>query len=448
MARRADFCTAVVVFMLVLSPVVSFAGPGEVRWTSYYEGSEASGQATSIACQGNNVYAAGFNWDLDETITESRPVLVLYKADTGKASAIPLFERAGGLISSIRTDTKNVYATGQYLTGDQWHAFVDAYSLKGEEVWERLWLDSGKRNANDMALYQNKVITAGTDSENSFTVTVLGASNGRILWENNSEMTGRANAVAASTGRIFAVGRYNDWDNYRTLFAVRAYDLLTGSLLWEDVQGTAGVATSYNVSEAFGVAANGSRVYVVGALFSRNNPGGGAAFTVHAYDTKTGSLIWRDYFDLYSYFDDAANTVHLSGDKLFVGGYVTRMGGGRAFTVRAYNAVSGKPLWTSVAGGYYLEDNGATALTVAGNRLYAAGAATKDPFTGFATKAYDINKGTLLWEDHIDNQVPATFSLTPVASTICATGSGIFAGGTSSVTGKGQAFTVRANEAR
>jgi hypothetical protein len=448
MARKANFCTAAVVFILALSTGISFAGPGEVKWTSYYQGSEANGQATSIACHGNNVYAAGFTWDLDKTIAESKPALVLYKADTGVTSTITLFESAGGLISSIKTDTRNVYATGQYLTGTQWHAFVEAYSLKGEEVWERLWLDSGERNASDMALYQNKVVTAGTDSGNRFNVTVLGAPNGRILWENSSEMVGRANAVTASSGRVFAIGRYDDPDNYRTLFAVRVYDISTGSLLWEDVQGTAGVVTSHNFSEAYAVTANASRVYVAGTLFSKNNPGGGAAFAVHAYDTKTGALIWRDYFDLYRYFDDAANAVYLSGDKLFVGGYVTRMGGGRAFTVRAYNAVNGKPLWTSVAGGYYLEDNSAKALSVAGNRLYAAGAATKDPFTGFATKAYDVNKGTLLWEDYIGNQVPATFNLTPAANTICATGNGIFTGGTSSVAGKGQAFTVRANAAR
>jgi hypothetical protein len=448
MVRKTNFCTAAVVFMLALSAGISFAGPGEVKWTSYYQGSEENGQVSGIACHGNNVYAAGFNWDLDKTIAESRPTLVLYKADTGATSTITLFENAGGLINSIKTDSKNVYAAGQYLTGTQWHAFVDAYSLKGEEVWERLWLDSGERNASDMALYQNKVVTAGTDSGNSFNVTVLGASKGRILWENSSEMTGRANAVTANSGRVFAVGRYDDRANYRTLFVVRAYDMSTGSLLWEDVQGTAGVATSQNYSEAYAVAANASRVYVAGTLFSKNNPGGGAAFAVHAYDTKTGAPIWRDNFDLFSYFDDAANAVYLSGNKLFVGGYVTRMGGGRAFTVRAYNAVSGKSLWTSIAGGYYLEDNSAKALSVAGNRLYAAGAATKDPYTGFATKAYDISKGTLLWEDQIDNQVPATFSLTPMANTICATGSGIFAGGTSSVAGKGQAFTVRANAAR
>jgi hypothetical protein len=448
MGRKSSFYMAAVVLISMLFTSLSFAEPGKVKWTAYYQASE-NGQATSIACHGNNVYAAGFYWGLDKTSADSTPALIVYNPKTGSASAIALFENnAGGIINSIQADGRNIYASGQYLTDTQWHSFVDAYSLKGKEVWERLWLNSGKRSASDMVLSQNMVITAGTDSENAFNVTVLATSSGRVLWESSSETIGRANAVATSSGRVFAVGRYDDWDNYRTSFVVRAYNLSTGSLLWEDVQGTAGVETSFNFSEAYGVAANAHRVYVVGSLFSKYNPGGGAAFAVHAYDARTGSLVWKDYFDHYSYFDDAANAVYLFGNKLSVGGYITRMGGGKAFAVRTYNAVDGKPLWTNVTGGYYLEDNSVNAVTGEGNRVYAAGAATRDPFTGFATKAYDASKGVVLWEDHIGNQVPATFNLTPAANAICTTGNGVFAGGTSSVADKGQAFTVRANSAR
>ena len=100
-----------------------------------------------------------------------------------------------------------------------------------------------------------------------------------------------------------------------------------------------------------------------------------------------------------------------------------------------------------MTGGYNIEDNTVQALTVAAGRLYAAGAATDD-HTGFATKAYNLAKGTVLWEDIIGSQAAKTDNLAPVANAVCAVGDGVFSGGTSSVTGQGQAFTVRAHTAQ
>jgi outer membrane protein assembly factor BamB len=432
--------------IVVLLSTVCAAGPGGVKWTSRYQ-SGANGQALGVACSGSKVYAVGNYWDLNKTDADGRPVLILYDATKGTSSAIGLFEgRAGGLISAVKTSGNKVFTSGQYATDDQRHAFVNAYTAKGE-VWERIWLDSASRAANDIVLAQNEIIAAGANTAGMFNVTALKVSDGTVLWENDSTTAGLAYAVTASSGRVFAVGRYDDPDNYRSRFVVRAFDAATGSLLWEDAQGTAGQPTGFNYSAAYAVAANGSRVYVVGTLHSPHDLTSGASFVVHAYDARTGWLAWRDNYDLYRYFDDAAYAVQLDGSRLFVGGYVTRSGGGTAFTVRAYNAAKGNVLWTALDGGYNLEQTYVQALTVSGNRVYAAGVSTND-LTGFAVKAYDANKGTVVWSDHVSAETAGTYTLAPAANAICAAGSSVFSGGTSSVADGGQAFTVRANSIR
>ena len=333
-------CSAAVCLVLLLTGVCA-AGPSGVKWTSYYM-TASDGQAQGVACYGNKVYAAGNYWDPTKTPVDGSPALIAYNVKTGAASPITLFESSPGMINAVRTYGGRIYATGQYVTtGYQQHAFVSAYSPKGDMIWEQLWLDSGNKMVNDITMISNRVIAAGIDGANAFNVAALNGANGNVLWSTSSETLGSAFAVTASNGRVFAVGRYLDWANYRTKFAVRAFNAATGALLWEDSQGTAGQETSYNFSEAFGVAASANRVYVVGSLHNDDYDDGGAAFAVRAYDARTGGLIWKDYYNFYTYFDDSANAVVLQGNVLLVGGHVARQGGGKAFTVRAYNATNG-----------------------------------------------------------------------------------------------------------
>jgi hypothetical protein len=437
-------CFAAVCLIVVLCGISS-AGSGDVKWTTQYQGG-ANGTVIGMACLGSNVYTTGFYYDLTKTASDAYTALIAYNAATGVA----IWSNTGesGLTGPIRAVGSKVYTAGQRVTTEsgvaQNHLFVNAHSTKGALAWERYWLDSGDRIINDIQVASNKVIAGGRDSSSYFSVTALSTSNGNILWE-TAAGTGLVNAVAVDSGKAFAVGFLSDSANYREKWTVRAYNLSTGTLLWEDTEGTMGTSGSSNNSGALAVVAGGGRVYVAGTLYTDDTDGGGASFAVRVYDAKTGGLVWRDYYDLYSYFDDGAQTIHLQGGKVFAGGYVTRSSGGKAFAVRAYNASRGTVLWTTLSGGYDVEANSVEALAGSGSAIYAAGASTKDYYTGFATKGYHMNKGTVLWQSYIDSQTPSATALAPIAAAVCTTGSGVFSGGTSSVEAAGQAFTVRAN---
>jgi hypothetical protein len=437
-------CIAAVCLIVVLSGI-SWAGPGDVKWSAQYQAG-ANGTVIGMACQGNYVYTTGFYYDLAGTASDAYTALIAYNATTGAA----VWSDAGesGLTGPIRAAGGKVYTAGKRVTTEsgvaQNHLFVNAYTSKGTVEWQRYWLDSGARIINDIQVASNKVIAGGNDGSGYFGVTALSASKGNILWEAAGN-AGSVNAVAVDSGKVFAVGYLSDPANYREKWTVRAYNLSTGALVWEDTEGTAGTSGSANNSGALAVVAGGGRVYVAGTLYTDDVNGGGASFAVRAYDAKTGGLVWRDYYDLYSYFDDAANTIYLQGGKVFAGGYVTRSSGGKAFVVRAYSASKGAPLWTNLTGGYDVEENSVEALTGLGSAIYAAGALTKDYYTGFATKGYHMSKGTILWQSYIDSQTPGAAALTPIAAAICGTGGTVFSGGTSSVAGAGQAFTVQAN---
>ena len=433
------------VCLIVLLCGVSSAGPGDVKWTSQYQAG-ANGTVIGMACMGNYVYTTGFYYDLAGTPSESYTALIAYNATTGAAVWSDTGET--GLTGPVRVAGGKVYTAGKRVTTEsavaQNHLFVNAYTSNGAMAWQKYWLDSGARIINDIQVASNKIVAGGNDGSGYFSVTALNANNGSVLWETAAN-AGSVNAVAVASGKVFAAGYLSDPVNNREKWTVRAYNLSTGALLWEDTEGTAGTDGSANNSGALAIAAQGGRVYVAGKLYTRDVDGGGASFAVRAYDAATGGLDWRDYYDLFSYFDDAAHAIYLQGSTVFAGGYVTRSSGGRAFAVRAYNASKGTVLWTDLAGGYDVEANAVEALTASGSAVYAAGASTKDYYTGFATKGYHMTKGTILWQSYIDPEIPAGSALAPTAAAICSTGGAVFSGGTSSVAGAGQAFTVQAN---
>src|SRR5262245_27538192 len=175
---------------------------------------------------------------------------------------------------------------------------------------------------------------------------------------------------------------------------VRAYDLRTGALQWEDLVNFGGD------DEVFELAVHGNRVFATGI-------GGDCSsieisncdLIIRAYDLQHGTLLWQARFDGVGADDGGASIVALD-DLVFVGGFVGIVPGDfvTVFLVQAYDAKNGRLIWqdqsdTLVGQGF------ATKLAARSGRLFAVGTTNDD----WRVRAYDPQSGRMLWE--------ATYSL-------------------------------------
>src|SRR5262249_16038164 len=118
---------------------------------------------------------------------------------------------------------------------------------------------------------------------------------------------------------------------------IRAYDPLTGRVLWEDQ-----VSKGDTIDDiAWAVAIDFDQVFVAGS--SSDNTGGNRKMIVRAYDSRTGTLQWE--VERAGFTPTAITT---RSGRVFVAGATSAS---HAFTA-AFNAGSGKLVWedTSTAG--------------------------------------------------------------------------------------------------
>lgn len=172
-------------------------------------------------------------------------------------------------------------------------------------------------------------------------------SGGNLIWESVSNETCRANAVAAHAKQVILAGIGSPFPDD---FLVRSYDANTGELLW---QNRTLVSTGFD-NEAVAVDDEGKRAFVAGWV--RWVPGmlNQEAFLVRAYNMKTGELDWEDQYpgSIRLCLCHAHDIVVQDGRVYAVGGGV---GAGPAvFIVRVYDAGSGKLQWqTDLPAGVY-----------------------------------------------------------------------------------------------
>ena len=279
----------------------------------------------------------------------------------------------------------------------------------------------------------------------SLGVRTAAGAEGALLWQDQfdgaaefslEKSLDRANAVAVQGERVFTAGFVDNMHSSRD-FTVRAYDAGTGELLWQDqFDGTAG-----GFDEAKAIAVQGEQVFAVGTV---TNLGSFADFTVRAYAAGTGELLWQDQLDGTAGGFDEARAIVVQGEQVFTAGTVTNFDSGSDFTVRAYNAGTGKLLWQNQFDGTVefsldrVNFDRANALTVQGERVFAVGVVRDDGFAyegSFTLRTYAAETGELLWQD----QFAGTAGGFNEASAVAAQGQRVFAVGT--IDGK---FTVRA----
>jgi len=207
---------------------------------------------------------------------------------------------------------------------------------------------------------------------------LAGAAGGDLLWEDRFDLTGGFDSAGAATvqGRqLFVVGSGQvpskngiaDFD-----WIVRAYDRLSGTLVWQD-QADGGLDI---LDAPRAVAVQGRTLVVVGSA----GGDGEGDYWVRAYDARTGRLRWQDRVVDPTGTGVAADVV-IQGHRAFVVGS----------RLRVYDLKRGSVIWED-------PDAAGEAIAVAGKSVFIAGSRNND----FFVRAYDSRTGLLRWEDLSD----------------------------------------------
>jgi outer membrane protein assembly factor BamB len=200
-----------------------------------------------------------------------------------------------------------------------------------------------------------------------------------------------AQAVAAGPDgqRVFVTGDTFDRRSYLTI----AYNAVTGAQLW--VAKRMGARSANSGASDIAVGPTGGRVYVTGALGSRNH---GYDFGTIAYDAATGAPLWERRYDGPIRADDLAWGVAVSpnGHVVYVTGDSEGPAGAAATTI-AYDSKTGAEQWTSREQ-FGQHEAGTLALAVSpdGSRLYASGSEGVGAQEDVFTLAYNAANGTVV----------------------------------------------------
>jgi glucose dehydrogenase len=213
----------------------------------------------------------------------------------------------------------------------------------GDLVWEdHADTAGGADGINALAVRSGLVFAAGFDTNTAgnrdFLVRAYDAHSGSLLWKDRVDTAGdadRAFALAAGAGQVFAAGFGTNVDGNQD-FLVRAYDPQTGALRWEDQRDPAGFN---DVAEALAV--RGGQVFAAG---SGERAAGNQDFLVRAYEVKSGTLRWEDRADKAG-LNDAAFALAVEGGLVFAAGFGTNAAGNQDFLIRAYQTKDGALVW-------------------------------------------------------------------------------------------------------
>jgi TolB-like protein len=258
----------------------------------------------------------------------------------------------------------------------------------------------------------------------------------RLLWQSNYDREGNlkdeASSVALKENMLFVAGETATTAG-GSAFTVRAYSTRNGALLWEDNYDREGSLWDWG----YKVVVSDKKVFVVGGTESAE---GGSAFAVRAYNANNGKLLWKDNYDREGAFWDGAYDVVVRNDRVFVVGGTESAEGGSAFAVRAYNANNGELLWQDNhdrSGSLWDE---AWSVAATDDKVFVAGGTeTAEGGGAFTVRAYNVKDGKLLWQNNYDREG----SLWDGAYSVAVKGNRVFVvGETESVAG-GSAFSVR-----
>jgi hypothetical protein len=157
---------------------------------------------------------------------------------------------------------------------------------------------------------------------------------------------------------------------------VKAYNIADGQILWANYWGNMD-------GQLTGLAAANGKVVVVG--------GNGLAGSVKTLNASTGSLLWESIIAHAGYMQDIVWAVASDGTRTVVAGNVINDPNIRHLILRSYNASTGALQWESMA-----LNVSPTAVKIAGNRVIVVGG-KQDPSLQTFFAGYDLASGQFAW---------------------------------------------------
>jgi hypothetical protein len=259
--------------------------------------------------------------------------------------------------------------------------FVRAYEITtGHVLWDNLF-DKGRDDLpQGLNANVNAVVVAGYGGNTGgsyldYIVRAYDPVTGAILWDEQLDKTGTddaAWAVALEGNQVFVagtttVGTTND-------LIVRAYDARSGTLKWETRR-----ASTFPLQ----ITTIPGRVFVAG--FSGSN-----AF-VASLNAKNGAILWQDVSRPGMFVDLTVKT-----------NYVIAAGGNnkRGILVRVYDALNGTPIWQDQSSPQAGFADFIWAVTATDNAVYVAGVGGKDfEYSEFLVRGYNLTNGAVTFHE-------------------------------------------------
>jgi hypothetical protein len=233
------------------------------------------------------------------------------------------------------------------------------------------------------------------------------ATSGTRLWasrfDGQKSLADSANAMAYSPdgSKLFITGRTAVLDrgeeglvnDYQTV----AYSAVSGRQLWASTYN--GPADVDDNALAVGVSKDGSKVFVTGT--SGDDPSdpilGPADYATVAYNADTGAQIWaRRYNGVTGQGGTTAPSIGVTADGVYVTGTSQGTRYPQYATV-AYNPLTGRRLWVRRSAQSLDRQASALAVGPGGGRVFVTGSNHLDTTGDYQTIAYDAHTGKRLW---------------------------------------------------
>ena len=191
-----------------------------------------------------------------------------------------------------------------------------------------------------------------------------------------------AMTISGTTAYAEISGPYNGEPSSDADIHLRAFDIPTGTVLWQDDWAPSGID-----DRVWDITASGGRVFIAGAVGERISEYNAYDWAVRAYAGSSGKVLWEDRCPLGS-----ARRVIATPRWVYVAGACVT-GTLSMVRVRAYAAATGKLRWeTKIPAMSWV-----FAITLSDDKLVVAGS---DYSTGqsLLVRAYGVTRGNLLWQ--------------------------------------------------
>jgi outer membrane protein assembly factor BamB len=239
-----------------------------------------------------------------------------------------------------------------------------------------------------------------------FVVRAYDLHTGTLLWERREHrgaVTERAYAVAARDGLVFAAGDLVSSADGKQELALLVLNAETGLTVWESESATGSDQFGRIFGHAGAVQVKDDRVFVAGDVLS--TAASGNTLLVESHDRATGALLWQHPIPDAFFFTNATafNDLAVHDDFVYVAAWiftdpVLHPNLPWDFVVYALDAGTGELVWTDrvhrQAGGQ------ASRVRFGSGRLFVYGWDCDEYLTTCFSnlRTYDPQVGTLLWE--------------------------------------------------